>query len=169
MLDLVLMEFLEVDLLALPSSSFLVAYLLLFFLFRWVFRFLFVYGVCWPRGIGEKREKNVLLSILAFLLFNYFFLFLSFLGLAESLALWGGKYFCFLLFPFCQVLQQLSRFNKCLSLLHTIWLSLPIISCLTIAKTTHFPSLFSPLFLAERWPLETSLGFFWKPSSLLTR
>ena len=122
MLDLCLMKILEVDLLALPSSpffllsfSFLLAYLLLFFLFGHDLRFLGVHGSVGRELMGGKGEKMTLSCVCTKMFLS---LFLALL-LAEHML--GGKVlFSFLLF----FLLSCFKIQNCIK-----W---PFTSCLVV-------------------------------------
>ena len=88
------------------SSSFLLAFSLLFFLFRGVFQISYV-CMCWSREVERKRENYALFLLAS----PNGFLSLFLLFFWPSKALRGGKWF--VLFSFCLVLLQSSMHNKC--------------------------------------------------------
>ena len=129
MIDLCLMKILEVDLLALPSSSFfllsssfLLAYSLLFFLFRHDFRFLGVHGVCWPRAYERKRENGFCFVFQLCLQYSFS---LSFSLLWPNICQVGEKNCVLFIFSFCSLdsifkitlIANLSPIKSCLLVL----------------------------------------------------
>ena len=87
-------------LLLLPPSfpCLLLTFSLLISLFRWVFSFWFC-GECLAERYLERRRDNVLLPILAFLLFNFFLSLSFFSWFGRELDLvWGSVSFLFFLF-----------------------------------------------------------------------